>query len=162
MLRTETLETSPGGFEFRKTAPFLFYEVVFDSTGAFRGCKDVFPIRRSFAEQNRVSLASIGRPVFAMNGSNSARVCANPCHRIRARLQTCSHVELQHDGWLSMFGQDFDGALLLDGSELQLMVVVAGLQTGDFQMLGGKIQRIRYGFPAVQPGSRPNQPASRS
>src|SRR5438105_9518152 len=117
MLRTETLETSPGGFEFRKSAPFLFYEVVFDSTGAFRGCKDVFPIRRSFTEQNRVSLASLGRPVFTVNGSNSSRISPNPCHGIGARLHTCAHIELQHDGWLRIFCQYFDGTLASDGCE---------------------------------------------
>src|SRR5438105_15272212 len=103
MLLPEGLETSAGGFEFRKSTAFLFQEVVLDSTGAFRSRKDVFPIRHTFAEQNRVPLGSVGRLVFTMKRSNSSRVRLNPCHWIPARLQTRDHIQFQPDGRLRLF-----------------------------------------------------------
>src|SRR5436190_5968936 len=127
MLLPEGPVTSAGGFEFRKSAAFLFQEVVLDPTSAFCGRKDVFPIRCSFTEQNRVSLAGVGRPVFTMKRSNSSWVRLNPCHWIRARLQTGAHIQLQHDRWLRIFRQYFDGTLAPDGCELELMIVIAGL-----------------------------------
>src|SRR6266404_1717662 len=79
-----------------------------------------------------------------------AWIRANPRHRVRARLQAGAHVQLQHDGRLGIPGKDFDGALIFDGSKFALMIVIAGFQAGGFELIGGKIQRIRHGFPAVQ------------
>src|SRR6266850_967564 len=85
-----------------------------------------------------------------MKRADSSRVRANPRYRVRACIQASAHVQLQHDGKLGIPGKDFDGALIFDGSKFALVIVIAGFQSGGFQLIGGEIQRIRHGFPAVQ------------
>src|SRR6266850_347118 len=85
-----------------------------------------------------------------MKRPNPSRVRANPRHRVRACLQAGAHVQLQHDGRLGIPGKDFDGALIFDGSELALMIVIAGFQTGGLELIGGEVQRFYNSFPAVQ------------
>ena len=55
-----------------------------------------------------------------MNGSDSARVRANPRHRIGSRFQTSADIKLQDYGWLRVLRQYFDGALAFDGGEFGL------------------------------------------
>src|SRR6266571_5663192 len=121
MLEAKAFQTPLGGLELRKTAAFLFYEVILHPAGAFGCLEDIFPIRAAFAKQNGVSLRRVGRPVFAMERANSARIGANPCHGIRTVLQARGHVELLHYLRLRVFCQDFDGTLAPVGREFALM-----------------------------------------
>src|SRR6266436_1925478 len=150
MLEAKTLQTPLGGLELRKTAAFLFHEVILNPAGAF-GCREnIFPISAACAKQNGISLRGVGRPVFAMERANSARIGANPCHRIRTGLQARAHVELQHDRRLRVFCQDFDGTLASVGREFPLMIMIARLQAGRFKLISGNIQRIGNHLPAVR------------
>ena len=74
-----------------------------------------------------------------MDGTDPARISANPGDRIRACLQASAHVELQHDGRLRILRQYFNGAFTLDRSELTFVVVIASLQSSGFKLIGGRI-----------------------
>src|SRR6266571_5552727 len=66
MLEAKVLQTPLGGLELRKTAAFLFHEVILNPAGAFGCIENIFPIRAAFAKENGVSLRGVGRPVFAV------------------------------------------------------------------------------------------------
>src|SRR5260370_7796624 len=103
MLEPKVFTTPLGGLELRKTAAFLFHEVILYPAGGFGCFENIFPISAAFAKQNGISLHGVGRPVFAMERANSARIGANPCPRIRAGLQPRAHLELPHNRPLPVF-----------------------------------------------------------
>src|ERR1700680_3745979 len=139
MQSAKSLKTAFGGIKLGESAALLLDQVILNLANTFGGGEDVFPFRCAFAEQDGVAFSRFWRPVFAMNGPDSAWVGTNPRYRIRACLQTSAHIELQHDGWLRILRQYLYGALTLDGCELRLVVVVAGLQSRRFELVGGRV-----------------------
>ena len=88
-----------------------------------------------------------------MQRVNATGIGANPSDGIGTGLQACADIELKHDGRLRVFRENLHRPLALKRSELWLMVVVAGVQVGFFQLLVSKIQRIGDDFPAVESGA---------
>ena len=51
----EGLQAAARSFKFRESAAFLLDEVVLDPAGVFGSFENVFPLRRTFPEQNGVT-----------------------------------------------------------------------------------------------------------
>ena len=106
--------------------------------------------RRSLHRTKPCSPCRAGRPVLAMDGSDAARVGANPRYRVGAGFEAGADIELQHDRRLRILRQYFNRSLALDRSELTLVVVIPGLQSRWFKLIGGGVQRVGDFFPSVQ------------
>ena len=77
---------------------------------------------------------------------------ANPRDRVGASFKTCADIELQHDRRLRILRQYFNGPFALDRSEFALVIVIAGLQSRRFELVGGGVQRVGNFLPSLQPG----------
>src|SRR5215467_1086701 len=87
-----------------------------------------------------------------MQRANATRVGANPGDGVGAGLEARANVELQHDGRLGVLREDFHGAATVNGRELRLVIVIAGVQAGFFELLVGRIERVGDGFPPFETG----------
>src|SRR6266545_1273684 len=87
------------GVEFGKPAALLLDQVVFHSPHALGSSEYVCPGRDAFGKQNLVSLARLGRPVFAVDGADASGIGLDPRYRVGACFQTRTDIELQCDGW---------------------------------------------------------------
>src|SRR5271155_4082130 len=125
----ERVETSLGGFQFRESAAFLLDEVILRSTNAFRSSENGFPIRHALTKQNGVAFPSLRRPFLEMEGSDSARIGANPRHGVRTGFDARAYIELHDHGRLRILRENFDRADAALGRELRLMVVIPSLQS---------------------------------
>src|SRR5260370_15698961 len=100
----ERLEASTRRLSFGEAAAFLLHQVILYSAAVFRRGKKRLPVDRALAKQHRVSLRCVRRPVLAVQRANSSGVGANPRDRVRTRVETSAHVELQHYGGLGVLG----------------------------------------------------------
>src|SRR5216684_9364978 len=127
------------GFKFRESAAFLLDEVVLGPARAFGRFENVFPLCRAFPEQNGVAFRLFRRPILEMQRADSARIRANPRHGIRAGLQASAHIQLEHDRWLGVLRKNFNRALIFYWNKFSLVIVISGLQTNRFQLIGGSV-----------------------
>src|SRR6266700_4199934 len=76
----EGFQAARGGFQFRKSAAFLFDQVVFNSASILGGGKNLFPWRHAFPKQHVITL--LRRPVLAVHGANAAWIFLDPSDRV--------------------------------------------------------------------------------
>jgi hypothetical protein len=107
-----------------ETGCFLLDQIELDSAGGFRRVEDLLPWRHALTEQSLV--AQLGRPLFAMDGTNAAGILVDPRNRIGSYFDAGADVELQHHILISVGGEHLDGTLAINDLELGLMVVITG------------------------------------
>src|SRR5208283_2247679 len=135
-------------FQRREAAAFLLDEIVLDAAAVFGRLEDRRPRRHALAKQHLVAL--VRRPILTVNAADAAGAGANPRHRVGAGFDAGADVELEHYVGGRIGGDDLDGALALDGSEFQLMVVIAGGHAERLQFGGGFGQLRGDGLPAIE------------
>src|SRR5215467_13433327 len=142
-------------FYFGVTAAFLLDQVVFDAAAVFGRRKKLLPRRHPFAEQNRIALGGVGRPFFAMHGTDTAGIGLDPGDWIGADFQAGADVELQHDGRFGVFGKYVHrpSAAVRERLPFGLMIVVADTEALGRKLVGSGVQRVCDLLPGVCGGS---------
>src|SRR5258708_5216732 len=127
------------GCEFGKPTGCLLDQVIRNYAATFRSFESIFPACRAFPEQNGVAFRLFRRPILEMQRADSARIRANPRHWIGAGLQARAHIQLEHDRWLRILREKFDRTLIFYWNKFSLVIVIAGLQTSRFQLIGSSV-----------------------
>ena len=65
-LRAVCLQTFLGRFQLREATPFLLDQEIFDAADLLGRAQNALPIRDSFPEEDRISFACVGGPLFQM------------------------------------------------------------------------------------------------
>src|SRR3977135_998916 len=65
-LRAVCLQTFLGGFQLREATPFLLDQEIFGAADLLGRAQNALPIRDSFPEEDRISFARVGGPLFQM------------------------------------------------------------------------------------------------
>src|SRR4030095_5976369 len=98
------------GFHRWESTSFLLDQVVLNAPSLFCGLKDLLPLDCALAEQNRITLGRLRRPVFAVHRGYATRVGFDPCDRVGPCVHACTDIELEHNVLAGVCRKDLDRA----------------------------------------------------
>ena len=85
-----------------------------------------------------------------MHGYDPAGILVDPGNRIRASFDAGADVELQHNFFAGVLGNDFNRPPPVHGPELRSVIVVPGAQTLRLEFLGRLVEALGDALPTVQ------------